>query len=139
LSDSSELIVDRTVANADPTVISTQIRNGDATQMCADSRAHQKLGGTSIGQDDFFTFIQDCINGVFVFLLDFTVGKSSNEDGLTVPDNLHNFTGRKFRDVHLHVSIFIVSLPTVESSDNSDSVASSEGEETSIVDGGENV
>ena len=107
--------------------------------MCADGRAHQKLGCTSISQDDFLSSINQGIDWVFIFLLNFSVGKSSNEDWLTVPDDLHNLTWWQFRDIHFHVCIFIVSLPAVQSSDDTDSVGSSKGKETSIVDGGEDV
>jgi len=35
LSHSAEFIVDGTVAKANPTLVGTEIRNGDATEMCA--------------------------------------------------------------------------------------------------------
>ena len=38
LSDTSELVVDGSVTKADPTLIRTEVRNGNATQVSANSR-----------------------------------------------------------------------------------------------------
>ena len=38
LSDSAELVVDATVAQAHPALVRAQVGNGDATQMRADGR-----------------------------------------------------------------------------------------------------
>ena len=39
LTDSAELVIDGTVAKADPALVCTKIRNRNATQMSADSRS----------------------------------------------------------------------------------------------------
>jgi hypothetical protein len=53
LSNSSEFIVHGTVAKANPTLISSQIGNGDATQMSANSRAHENVGVSGIRKGSY--------------------------------------------------------------------------------------
>jgi hypothetical protein len=43
LTHSTVLVVDRSVTDAHPTVVCSQVRDRDATQMSAHSRAHQHL------------------------------------------------------------------------------------------------
>merc|ERR1712159_177043 len=107
--------------------------------MSADSRAHQDLGVTGIGQDDFLTLVDEGISGVFVFLLDFSSSQSSDENGGTVPDNLHNLTRGKVTDFHLHISILIVSLPSIQSADEAHDEKSGQADETSVVNGTDHI
>ena len=39
LTDSTKLVVDRTVTQADPALVGTEVGHGDATKMSADGRA----------------------------------------------------------------------------------------------------
>lgn len=48
LSDSSELIVYGTMAQANPTLVGSEIRHGDATQVSANGRAHKNAGVSGI-------------------------------------------------------------------------------------------
>mmetsp|Transcript_48292 Transcript_48292/g.67076 ORF Transcript_48292/g.67076 Transcript_48292/m.67076 type:complete len:209 (-) Transcript_48292:31-657(-) len=107
--------------------------------MSAHSRAHQQLGVTGVGKDDLLTLINKSVGGVLVLLLDFGGSQSSDEDRGTVPDDLHNLTGRKLTNFHLHISILVVSLPTVQSANNTHSVQSGNTDQTSIVNGRQQV
>ena len=53
--------------------------------------------------------------------------------------DLHDFGGWEFSNIDFHVGISIVSLPSVESSDDSESIDSGEGQETSIIDSGQSI
>ena len=44
LSDSAEFVVNGTMAEANPTLVGTEIGNGDATEMGANGGAHEDLG-----------------------------------------------------------------------------------------------
>jgi hypothetical protein len=44
LSDSAEFVVHGTMAEANPTLVGTEIGNGDATEMGANGGAHEDLG-----------------------------------------------------------------------------------------------
>ena len=109
LSDSSELVIDRSVTKANPSLVGSKIWHWDATQMSANGRAHQDLGVTGIGKSGHGLFIQK--GGVWkrVGVLDLSHGKSSNEDDLTVPGGLKNLSWWKLRDIELLVGVSDVS------------------------------
>ena len=109
LSDSTELVVDGSVTKANPSLVGTEIWHWDATQMSANGRAHQDLGVTGVGKSSDGLFIQK--GGVWktVGVLDLSHGKSSNEDDLTVPGGLKNFSWWELRDVHFLVGVSDVS------------------------------
>ena len=92
LSDSSEFIVHRSVTQADPSLVSSQIWHWNATQVSANSRAHKNAGVTGIRKSNNRLLVeQGCIwKSVGVF--DFGNGKSSNENKLSVRGGLENFT-----------------------------------------------
>lgn len=133
LSDSAELVVHWTVANADPSVVGSQIWNWDATQMGADCWAHQHLSISCGAQHDLAWFVQNGLSWVLVvFLVDFLSSKSSDEDWSAVPDNLENLSRRETGNVDFHVGIPVVSSPAVEPADDSDCVESGEIEEAAV-------
>ncbi len=61
-----------------------------------------------------------------MFLFDLFFGKSSDENGRAVPDDLDDFAGWQFRNIDLHVGVSIVSGPSVKSANGSDGVHSCE-------------
>ena len=109
LSDSTELVVDGSVAKANPSLVGTKIWHWDATQMSANGRAHQDLGVSGVGEGGDGLLIQK--GGVWksVGVLDLGHGKSSNEDDLTVPSGLKNLSWWELRDVELLVGVSDVS------------------------------
>jgi len=110
LSHTSELIVDGTVAEANPTLVGTKVRHGNATQVSANS------GGADDGR---VTGIRDHSLGLLVELgglrksiglLDLRLGQTADEDHFTVPGSLENFTRWQLRDVQLLVGVSDVSV-----------------------------
>jgi hypothetical protein len=134
LSDSTELVINWTVANANISIIVAQIWNGNATQMGADGWAYQDGGFTGWSEDDFRALVKNGFNWVIIFLLDLFGSKSSDEDRGTVPDNLDDFGRWQFRDIDLHVGVPVVSGPSGESSNGGDAIESGKVEHTGIVD-----
>lgn len=67
------------------------------------------------------------------------MSESSDENWDTIPDDLHDFSWWELSNIDFHISISIVSLPSVKSSNNSESIDSSEGQETSIVDSSQSI
>ena len=111
LSHAAELIVHGTVAEAHPTFVGSQIWNGNAAQVSANS------GGADDGR---VTGIRDHSLGLFVELgglrksiglLDLRLGQTADEDHFTIPGSLKNLTRRQLRDVQLLVGISDVSVP----------------------------
>ncbi len=135
LSDSSELVVNWTVANADVSIVVTQIWDGDTTQMCANSRADKNATFPCWSQYNFRALIENSLMWVFVFLFDLFSRQSSYKDWGSVPDNLDDFGWRQWWDIDFHVSISIVSGPSVHSSNGTNGIKSSEIQHTSVVDG----
>lgn len=82
------------MANADPAVIGAQIGNGNASQVSANSRAHQHLSVACSAEDHLFSFVQNSLHGVIILLVHLTLGQPSNEDGGTIPDDLKNLSRR---------------------------------------------
>ena len=109
LSDSSELVVDRSVTEANPSLVGSKIWHWDATQMGAHGRAHQNLGVSGVGKSGDGLLIQK--GGVWkgVGVLDLGHGESSNEDDLSIPGGLENLTWRKLGDIELLVGVSDVS------------------------------
>jgi hypothetical protein len=111
LSDSSELIVDGSMAQANPSLVSSKIWNWDASQMGANGGAHQNLGVSGVGESGNRLFIQLGSEWEGIGILDLGHGKSSNEDDLTVPSSLEDLSWRKLGDVELLVGVSDVSCP----------------------------
>jgi len=70
-----------------------------------------------------------------VLLMDFLGGEPSNKDRGSVPNNLDNFTWGQFGNVDFHISISIVSGPTIQPTNYTYGVEPCEIEETCVDDG----
>ena len=101
LSDSSELIVDRSVTKANPSLVSSEIWHWNATQMSANGRAHKNAGVSSIRKGDNGFFIKKSSGWEGVGRLDLIDGKSSDENDFSIPGSLEDFTRWEFRDIKL--------------------------------------
>ena len=121
------------MTNAHPTIISSQVGNWDTPQMGTDSWANQHLGITCGTQNNFFSFVQNSFCWIFVvFLVHFMGSKSSYKYWSSIPYNLQNLSRRKFWYLYLHISISIISSPSVESSNESNSIKSCKVDQTCI-------
>lgn len=127
------------MADADVSVIGTEIWNGDASQVSADGGGDDDERFSGLVQNGLRILIESGGIRERVFLLDLILSKSSDEDWDTVPDDLHDFGGWELSNIDFHVGISIVSLPSIESSDDSESIDSGEGQETSIIDGSQGI
>ena len=127
------------MTNANVSIVVAQIGNGNATQMCAYSRAHQDCGLTGWGKDDFRALIENSFKWILVFLLDFFSSESSDKDGSSIPDNLNNLSRREIRNVDFHVSVPVIPGPSSQSSNGCNGIESGEVEHTSIVDSTEGI
>jgi hypothetical protein len=105
LSDSSELIVDGTVTQADPSLVGSEIWHWDASQMSANSRAHKNLRVTGIRKRNDGFFIEQGSGWQGVTFSDFTEGESSDEDDLSVPSSLEDFTRWEFGNLEFLVGV----------------------------------
>mmetsp|Transcript_6747 Transcript_6747/g.9225 ORF Transcript_6747/g.9225 Transcript_6747/m.9225 type:complete len:211 (+) Transcript_6747:163-795(+) len=110
LAHSAELVVDGTVAQADPALVGTEVGHGDAAQVSANGRAAQDRGVTGVRDSRLGLFIELGGGGEGVGLVDLGLGESSHEDEVTVPGGLKTFTGGQLRDVELLVGITHVSV-----------------------------
>ena len=109
MSDSTEFIVDGSVAQANPSHVRSEIWYWNATQMRANGRANQDLRVTSVRQSGNGLFIQLGGERKSVGIFDFSKSKSSNEDNLTVPGGLEDLTRWEFRDIKFFIGISDVS------------------------------
>jgi hypothetical protein len=122
LSHTAELVIHGTVAEANPTLVGTEVGHGDATEMGANSRAHENLRVDGIRKRCHGHLIEE--GGVWesIRFLDLGKGKTTDEDELSVPRGLEDLTGRKLRDVELLIGVTDVSSSRdhllVESSHN---------------------
>jgi hypothetical protein len=105
LSDSSELVVHRTMAQANPSLVSSQVRHRDATQMGADGRAHQDAGVTGIGERGNWSLIEEGGIRKGASLLNLRCCQSSNENKFSVPRGLQDLTRGQLWDIEFLVRI----------------------------------
>ena len=117
-----------------PSFVGSEIWNGDASEMCADSWDDNDLGVTSIGKNGFSASVKKSVLRIFILFLDLVSSDSSNEDRSTIPNKLHAFTRGKSTNINFRVSISFVSLPSIKTANNTHSIESSEGEQTTVVD-----
>lgn len=128
------------MANAHPSVVGSQVGNGDATQVSANSRTHQHVSVACRVEADLADWVKEGGSGVFVFLLViFGLGESSDENGGSVPDNLEDLSGRDFGDIDLKIGIPIVPGPAVEPSDGGDCIEPAKVGEGGIEEGTEHI
>lgn len=69
----------------------------------------------------------------------FTLSQSSNEDWGTVPDDLKDFTRRKFRDLDFHIGVAIIPSPAIKTANGPNYEQSGEVHHTTEVHGGESI
>jgi hypothetical protein len=110
LADTAELIINGSVAKANPALVCTEIRHGNATQMGANSGAAQDWGITGFWDGCFRFLIKQTGGGEGVSEVDLGLGKTTYEDHLSVPGGLSNFSWGKFRDIEFLVGITNVSV-----------------------------
>ena len=122
LSDSTELVIDGTVAKAHPALVGTNVRSRNATQVSANGGSDIDLGVTAVIQLGERDLIESSGLGKSIRLRNLGLGESSDEDELTVPGGLHDFTGRKFTNID-----FLVGISDVTSS--SDHLVVDDGDE----------
>lgn len=128
------------MANADPTVIGSQIGDGNAAQMGADSRAHEYLRITSRCKAHLADRIQKRGFRVLVLFLVHLLGsKSSNKNRRPIPNNLHDLPRRNLTDINLKIGISIVPGPAIESADDGNRVESAQIGNAGVVEGAEHV
>lgn len=110
LSDSTELVVDGTVAKADPTLVGTQVGNGDAAQMCANGGSADDTRVAGVG-DGCLRFLVE-LRGRWqsIGLIDFGLGQTAHEDEITIPGGLEDLTRGQLRNVELLVCVTNVSV-----------------------------
>jgi len=105
LTHTTELVIDGSVAQADPTLVGTEVGHGDATQMSANGRAAQNGRVTGIGDGGHGFLIELGGGGEGVSLVNLGLGETTDEDHLSVPGGLEDFTRGKLRDIELLVGI----------------------------------
>lgn len=135
LSDSTEFVIDWSVADTDPSIVVTQIWDRNASQMSAYSRANQDTAFSGRSKNNLRAFIKNSFDWILIFLFDFLLGESSNEDWSTIPNDLNDLRRREFWNINLHVSVSIVSRPSVQSSNRTDGVQSRKIQHPCIVHG----
>ena len=110
LSNSAELVVDATVAQADPALVRAQVGHRDATQVSANGRAAHDRRVTGIRDGGLGFLVELGGGGEGVGLVDLGFGETSDEDEVTVPGGLEHLTGGQLRNVELLVGVTHVSV-----------------------------
>ena len=110
LSDSAELVVDGTVAQADPALVGAQVGHWDAAQMCANGRRANDARVAGIGDGSLRFLVKLRGRWQSVGLVDFGLGQTTHEDKITVPGGLEHLARGQLRNVELLVSITNVSV-----------------------------
>ena len=110
LTDTAEFIVHRSVTEANPALVGTQVWDRDATEMGADGGDGHNGGVSSIRDLELGFFIKLSGLGEVPGLSDFGVGESSYENELTVPRGLDDFARGQISDIDFLVGISNVSV-----------------------------
>lgn len=112
------------MANANPSGIGSHVRNWNATKVSADGRADQNLSRVAWKKVDSGLLVRKLgpVDGISLGNLFF--GESSDEHWLSIPDDLEDFSRRKLSDVEFSIGISVISGPSTESADASDSIKS---------------
>lgn len=105
LTHTTELVIDGTVAKANPSLVGTEVGHGNATQMGANGRAAQHGRVTGIGNGSHGLLIELGGSGEGVGLVDLSLGKTTHKDHFSVPGGLEDLTRGKLRDIELLVGI----------------------------------
>ena len=88
LSNSAHLVVNRPVADADPSSVGAEIWDRDAAQMGADGRADQDCVVGALFEVSASGLVQEGAGGESLLILDLLLGESSDEGGDSVPGDL---------------------------------------------------
>ena len=110
LTDATELVVDGSVAKADPSLVGAEIWHWDAAQMSANGRAAQDGRVAGFGDRDLGLLVELGRLGESVGLVDLRLGETTHEDHLSVPGSLEDFTWWQLGDVELLVSLTDISV-----------------------------
>jgi len=110
LTDTAELIVHRSVTKANPALVGSQIWDRDATEMGADGGDGHDGGVTGIRDLELRFLIKLGSLGEGPGLGNLGMSESSDENELTVPRSLDDFTGRQISDIDFLVGISDVSV-----------------------------
>ena len=105
LTDSAELVIHGTVAEADPALVGTEVRHRDAAEMSANGGAAHDRRVAGVRDGSLRLLIKLSGGGESVGLVDLRLGQTSDEDEITVPRGLKNLTRGQLRDVELLVGI----------------------------------
>jgi hypothetical protein len=122
LTNATELIIDGTVTEADPSLVGTEVRHGNAAQMSANSRAAENGRVSGIRNGGLALLIKKGGSGEGVGEVDFGLGKATHKDHFSVPGSLEDLSWGKLRDIELLVGITNVTSTgdhlVVDDSDN---------------------
>lgn len=97
------------MAEADPTLVGSEVGDGDATKMGTDGGAHQDLRVDGVGEGGDGHLIEEGGVRERVGVLDLGEGQTTHENQLSVPRGLEDLTGGQLRDVELLVGVTDVS------------------------------
>lgn len=97
------------MAQANPSLVSTDVWHWNATQMGTNSRAHQHLRTDVWGERYHWLLIQKCRWRCRITLLDFTLSKSSDENNLSVPGGLKHLTWWKLWNIEFFIGVSDIS------------------------------
>jgi len=136
LSDSSELVIDWSMAQANPSLVGSKIWNRNATQMSANGWADQNLWVGSVGKGSNRLFIKLGGQRESIGIFNFRESQSSNEDDFTVPSSLEAFTLWELGDIKFLVWISNISSSsdhlTVDDGDDGLDTEDVRGEDESL-------
>jgi hypothetical protein len=105
LTNATELIINGTVTEADPSLVGTEVGHGNAAQMSANSRAAENWRVSGIWNRGLALLIKKGGGGEGVGEVDFGLGKATHKDHLSVPGSLEDLSWGKLRDIELLVGI----------------------------------
>jgi len=105
LTDSSELVIHRTVTQANPSLVGSEIRHWDASQVSANGRAAENRRVTGIGNGGLGLLIKLGGGWKSIGLVNLGLGETSNEDELSIPRSLEYLTWWELRNIKLLVSV----------------------------------
>lgn len=109
MSDSTEFVVHRSVTQANPSLVSTNVWHRNATQMGANGRANQYLRTDVWGKRYHWLFIQKCRWSSRITLFDFALSESSDENNFSVPGGLQDLTWWKLWNIEFFIGVSDIS------------------------------
>lgn len=109
LSDSTEFIINRSVTQANPSLVCSEIWYWNTSQVSANSWAHKNARVSCIWKSNNWLFIEKSGIWESISFPDLRDSKSSNKDELSIPSSLKNLTRWQLRDVELLVWVSDIS------------------------------